>query len=71
MEFQLKAESFGGQVTTVDVVIDIAEFDRSMDAIAVKELLDIIVCDDYLVTDVDEEDLYAVAEKIYQALQAT
>jgi hypothetical protein len=50
-----------------DIDLD-QEFNPHMDADAIRETLDIILCDDNDVVDINEEDLYSEAEKIYQVL---
>lgn len=56
------------QLVTVD--IDLSEFTSDMDADAVRETLEIIICQDADVVDIDETDLYIEAERVYQTLKA-
>lgn len=48
--------------------IDLNDFDDAMDSKSIVETLDIIICQDLNVVDVDEVDLYTEAERIYQVL---
>lgn len=61
--YQLKPMVF-----SIDLNLE-EDFNPHMDADAVRETLDIIICQDADVTDIDEEDLYTEAERVYQALQ--
>jgi hypothetical protein len=58
-----------GITRAYDHEVALDEFDYGMDADAVRETLDIILCQDLDVTDINEEDLYSEAERIYQALK--
>lgn len=60
--------SKASEVVTVDV--NLSEFSSDMDADAVRETLEIIICDDGHCVDIDETDLYIEAERVYQALKA-
>jgi len=58
-----------GELSLVEVDIDLSEFDPSMDADAVREALEIHICQDADVVDIDEVDLYTEAERVYRALK--
>jgi hypothetical protein len=51
---------------TIDV--NLSDFEPGMDADAVRETLEIIMCQDGGCIDVTEEDLYSEAERVYRAL---
>ena len=59
-----------GEVSLVNVDVDLSDFEPSMDADAVRETLEILICQDADVVDIDEVDLYTEAERVYQALKA-
>lgn len=54
---------------SVDIDLD-QDFNPAMDGDAVRETLDIIICQDANVVDIEEVDLYTEAERVYQALKA-
>lgn len=58
-----------GESANYSLEIDLTEFDQGMDANGVRETMDIIICQDCNVVDIDEVDLYTEAERVYQALQ--
>jgi hypothetical protein len=58
-----------GELQLVDVDIDLSQFEPGMDADAVRETLEILICQDADVVDIEETDLYIEAERVYQALK--
>lgn len=59
-----------GELSLVEVDVPFSEFSTDMDADAVRETLEILICQDADVVDIDEVDLYTEAERVYQALKA-
>lgn len=51
---------------TIDV--DLSDFEPGMDSDAVRETLEIIMCQDGKCIDITEEDLYSEADRVYRAL---
>lgn len=63
-----KADGSSHQFEHITYEVDLSEFDGPYDADGVRETLDIVICDDCGVIDIDEEDLYVEAERVYQKL---
>jgi hypothetical protein len=59
-----------GELSLVNVDINLSDFEPGLDADGVRETLEIIICDEAGVVDIDEVDLYTEAERVYQALRA-
>lgn len=69
MQVKVAARKIDPEVTQCVLDVPMSEFNRSMDADSVRETLEIILCQDYDIVDIDEEDLYVAAEAVYRAVQ--
>lgn len=65
----VKAHKIAAFPSDITVDIDLSEFDPAMDAEAVAEHLSIAICQDGNCIDIDEQDLYQEAERVYQELR--
>lgn len=69
MQINVAAHKVSPQKELITLDVSLAEFNPGMDADAVRETLEIIICDDGHCVDIDETDLYIEAERVYQALR--
>lgn len=69
MQINVAAHRVDHEKTLISLDVSLAEFTKDMDADAVRETLEIIICDDGHCVDIDETDLYIEAERVYQALK--
>lgn len=69
MLISVAAHRVDTEKSIVSIDVSLAEFTKDMDADAVRETLEIIICDDGKCVDIDETDLYIEAERVYQALK--